>query len=234
MDDDVEPLCKLSELTLDELINECKDTCGVPKVGKARIIVCENSKGGLKLSTADVARKGFIDNPTTLKCYRINFTPYGSEPGLYRISKVDCTADFANNKHFEKSAAMRSSHVHPATNPTVDVMPGINTSMHYMGGVNSAGEMHREDGKLAAVAETHCSLVPDSDAPPFKQWLMVPDSQKLEEAIRKAADAAPSSSEDSSPSRSGKREKEESSLPEGQKAQVNDLVDCVICLPCFD
>ncbi|KAJ8686635.1 hypothetical protein QAD02_022429 [Eretmocerus hayati] len=75
------------------------------------------------------------------------------------------------SRHFvagvlETNATMRTSNVHPSTNPDVKVMPGINTSMFYIGGHNSCSELHREDGLLAAVAALLGRLDPLSEGVP--------------------------------------------------------------------
>ncbi|KAJ8665804.1 hypothetical protein QAD02_007466 [Eretmocerus hayati] len=289
----VDPLCVLPDLTLSDVLTKFRQSCGDPKIDGARVVLARGAAGVSDNISNDILRQGFLENPRKLPCFRIVLTPEFSDPGLYSITKEDCSSEFADNKELyrrlavphdpsfysksdkeiinsiplqppglycvsleshdfitgvsESNPVMLTSNVHPCSNPCVDVMPGINTSMYYVGGINSCSEMHREDAKLAAVAasldnilpieevlavsslgnmelimdkspieNSSCDIVlvtedspsvplavnvstpqdilsdssaPDnvnSDAPPCKLWLCVPDGQALEGAVHKS------------------------------------------------
>ncbi|KAJ8664707.1 hypothetical protein QAD02_006369 [Eretmocerus hayati] len=118
-------------------------------------------------------------------------------PGLYCVGLESC--DFITGILDEKDI-MKTSNLHPSTNPNVTVMPGINTSMFYAGAVNSCSTVHREDGNAASVAVMLDTLDKEMRHCPCKLWVGIPDGQKLEQAIARTVRATPSS-DDSSPSK---------------------------------
>ncbi|KAJ8687652.1 hypothetical protein QAD02_023446 [Eretmocerus hayati] len=204
----VDPLCKLSDLTLSDVLNKCRQSCGDPKIDGARVILAQGAAGVPGTISGDILQQGFLENPRKLPCFRIVLTPEFPDPGLFSITKEDCSSEFADNQELynhlavpqdssfysksdkeiidgvplqppglycvslethdfitgvlEKNPVMSTSNVHPRSNPCVGVMPGINTSMYYVGGINSCSEMHREDAKLAAVAASLDNILPIS------------------------------------------------------------------------
>ncbi|KAJ8685867.1 hypothetical protein QAD02_021660 [Eretmocerus hayati] len=209
----VEPLCKLTDLSLDDFLTKCAQSRGIPEIDGARIITCRNTKPMLPGFKTRLIQKKFIRNSSKLPCSRITLSPDLPDPGLYTIHKEDCSHEFQNNqellarlaeqpdpslhmktdkeiidgvptrppdvyvtglesRHFvasvlETNATMRTSNVHSSTNPYVEEMPGINTSMSYIGGHNLCSELHREDGLLAAVAALLARLDPLPEGVPF-------------------------------------------------------------------
>ncbi|KAJ8681993.1 hypothetical protein QAD02_017785 [Eretmocerus hayati] len=209
----VEPLCELTDLSLDDFLAKCVQSSGIPEIDGARIIICRNTKPILPGFKTRLIHEGFIRNSSKLLCSRITLSPDFPDPGLYTIHKEDCSHEFQNNqellahlaeqpdpsfhmktdkeiidgvptrppgiyvtglesRHFvagvlETNATVRTSNVHPSTNPDVKEMPGINTSMFYIGGHNSCSELHREDGLLAAVAALLARLDPLPEGVPL-------------------------------------------------------------------
>ncbi|KAJ8673686.1 hypothetical protein QAD02_004948 [Eretmocerus hayati] len=208
-----DPLCRLPPgLTLSDVLTKCKESCGDPKIDDARVILAAKVAGISDKIRPGAVRRGFLDNPHKLPCFRIVLRSEFSDPGLFSVTKEDCSSEFVDNKAIydylatpqdasfyqqsdkeiidgvpfrksglycvnleshsfitgvlEENPVMQTSNVHPRTNPCVGTMPGINTSMYYVGGVNSCSEMHREDGKLASVAVGIEEVVPVPDESP--------------------------------------------------------------------
>ncbi|KAJ8666800.1 hypothetical protein QAD02_008462 [Eretmocerus hayati] len=204
--DTIDPLCILPDLTLSDALNKCRQSCGDPKIDGARVILAQGGAGVPDNISGAILRQDFLENPRKLPCFRIVLTPEFSDPGLFSVTKEDCSLEFADNEELynrlairqdpsfysrsdreiidgvplqppglycvslethdfitgvlEKNPVMSTSNVHPRSNLCVRVMPGINTSMYYVGGVNSCSEMHREDAKLAAVAASLDNISP--------------------------------------------------------------------------
>ncbi|KAJ8672303.1 hypothetical protein QAD02_003562 [Eretmocerus hayati] len=115
--------------------------------------------------------------------------------GLYCVGLESC--DFITGI-LDQRDIMKTSNLHPSTNPNVAVMPGINTSMFYVGGINSCSTVHREDGNAASVAVILDTLDQELRQHPCKLWVGIPDGQKLEQAISCTVRATPSSDDSSS------------------------------------
>lgn len=73
------------------------------------------------------------------------------------------------------------SQIHPKLNRDVDRMPGINTSMFYLGCTGSYSEMHIEDANLDSINVVHFNLDPERSAKTSKIWIIVPDKELLYE-----------------------------------------------------
>lgn len=83
----------------------------------------------------------------------------------------------------------KQSLIDKENNAEVNEMPGINTSMYYIGLPGSFSEMHIEDSDLASINVIREALqeadhnTPANIAPIAKLWLIVPNKQALIEAL---------------------------------------------------
>ncbi|KAJ8674815.1 hypothetical protein QAD02_010601 [Eretmocerus hayati] len=141
--------------------------------------------------------------------------------GLYCVGLESC--DFIAGV-LDQRDIMKTSNLHPSANPNVAVMPGINTSMFYVGGINSCSTVHREDGNAASVAIVLDTLDQKLRQYPCKLWVGIPDGQKLEQAISRTVRAAPSSDESSSSKVSRGRRKKGSHTKKLRRRRCSRLI----------
>ncbi|KAJ8682663.1 hypothetical protein QAD02_018455 [Eretmocerus hayati] len=104
--DTVDPLCELPGLTLSGVLNRCRQSCGDPKIDGARVILAQGATGVPDNISGDILRQGFPENPRKLPCFRIVLTPEYSDPGLFSVTKEDCSSKFADNKELYNRLAV--------------------------------------------------------------------------------------------------------------------------------
>ncbi|KAJ8666609.1 hypothetical protein QAD02_008271 [Eretmocerus hayati] len=104
--DTVDPLCELPGLTLSDLLNMCRQSCGDPKIDGARVILAQGAAGVPDNISSDILRQGLLGNPRKPPCFRIVLTPEFSDPGLFSVTKEDCSSKFADNKELYNHLAV--------------------------------------------------------------------------------------------------------------------------------
>ncbi|KAJ8670360.1 hypothetical protein QAD02_001619 [Eretmocerus hayati] len=117
----------------------------------------------------------------------IDYLPVSANRRLYCFGLSSSDISFAGLLDCEE--VMRKSQLHPATNPDVGIMEGINTSQFYYGGVNSFSEIHVEDSLTPAINVgillLHPIFVLHRVQPVgySKIWMVFPERNPLEKAI---------------------------------------------------
>ncbi|KAJ8677111.1 hypothetical protein QAD02_012898 [Eretmocerus hayati] len=153
----------------------------------------------------------------------IDYLPVSPGRRLYCFGLSPSDVSFAGL--LDREDAMKRSQLHPATNPDVELMEGINTSLLYYGGVNSFSEVHVENSLTPAVNVGLLFLHPtfiqrrvQLDGH-FKIWMIFPERDPIEKAIHdiQAQDIALASQNPESSS------EEETSLPEEKVTSVKVL-----------
>ncbi|KAJ8675543.1 hypothetical protein QAD02_011329 [Eretmocerus hayati] len=120
------------------------------------------------------------------------------------------TSDLSYVGLLDREECMQKSQIHPATNPDVGIMKGINTSQVFVGGVNSISEIHLENSLLPSLNVGEGSLRKNTDGGyiiladgKIKIWVMLPEREPIEKVIHaiqaadKASSPAPESLESS-------------------------------------
>ncbi|KAJ8671367.1 hypothetical protein QAD02_002626 [Eretmocerus hayati] len=158
---------------------------------------------------SDLCKKGIAENPNPIRCLEIFAIPHHREKGLYLISKEE-VSDISNNhellarssqpddpriskmtddeviNYLPVSPGRRrhgKSQLHPATDPDVGVMEGINTSQFYIAGVNTLSEIHLENALLPSTNLGVKRLFVASADGYMKVWLILPDRERFERVI---------------------------------------------------
>ncbi|KAJ8682379.1 hypothetical protein QAD02_018171 [Eretmocerus hayati] len=117
----------------------------------------------------------------------IDYLPVSANRRLYCFGLSSSDISFAGL--LDREEVMRKSQLHPATNPDVGIMEGINTSQFYYGGVNSFSEIHVEDSLTPAINVgillLHPIFVLHRVQPVgySKIWMVFPERNPLEKAI---------------------------------------------------
>ncbi|KAJ8666593.1 hypothetical protein QAD02_008255 [Eretmocerus hayati] len=121
----------------------------------------------------------------------INYLPTCSGERLYCFGINPAEMSFVGL--LDREEIMKTSQIHPDTNPDVGVMEGINTSLLYLAGVNALSEIHLENAHLPSInigekrfrenpiirSHTVTNLIGRG----IKVWLMLPEREPLERAI---------------------------------------------------
>ncbi|KAJ8686550.1 hypothetical protein QAD02_022344 [Eretmocerus hayati] len=121
----------------------------------------------------------------------INYLPTCSGERLYCFGINPADMSFVGL--LDREEIMKTSQIHPNTNPDVGVMEGINTSLLYLAGVNAFSEIHLENAHLPSMnvgikrfrenpiirSPTITNLIGRG----IKVWLMLPEREPLERAI---------------------------------------------------
>lgn len=87
--------------------------------------------------------------------------------------------------YLEDPAKKYKSNIHPQHNRDVAKMPGINSSMYYMGCAGSYSEMYVEDANLESLNAIHFNLNPALSDAVSKIWIIVPEKEAMYAAARK-------------------------------------------------
>ncbi|KAJ8682260.1 hypothetical protein QAD02_018052 [Eretmocerus hayati] len=117
----------------------------------------------------------------------IDYLPVSPDRRLYCFGVSLSEVSFAGL--LDREEVMKRSQLHPATNPDVEVMEGINTSQFYYGGVNSFSEIHVENSLTPAVNVGLLRLHPIfvlhrvQLVGHFKIWMVFSERDPLETAM---------------------------------------------------